>query len=498
MTDIGWVALAFAAGVVITLAVARLIRGPAPAHPESADRTAADRELLKAVQTGVLPVIAPNIDGVRVSAAYRMAGRAGGPIGGDFYVFVPLEDKTIGIGIGDVAGHGPAAVAAMANARLTLRAIASITPEPSLALSRTEFVLRRTGNLDFLSVLYGVLDPAQGIWTQVNAGHTPPIVRRRDGSTSLFAGGSSSVLGAQLEPSTFTSGQLHIEEGDLLVLYTDGLVERRDVSIDHGIARACDVITRHADPATLTSALMDTVGAEPADDVAVVVVELGAVPAPPAGDTDAPGRRYLRRPTHVWARPARDGEVVQTPLGTWVATTQDWVMTTELGAHHLIPARTFEELYLEDDAPTLAALGPPPGAPVRRRFDPAARSVGAARSFVRTCIEDLDLDHDAAVLLTSELVSNAVVHAHTPFEVSVTATPERVRVAVADDDRSDVQVLTPPMDAEHGRGLALVAALASAWGTDLTSSGKTVWFEVTRTHNGRSGIGHAPSVGESR
>jgi hypothetical protein len=446
-------------------------------------RVVADRALLHAVQTGVLPVAPPDLEGARISAAYRMAGPSGGTIGGDFYVFVPFEDGTIGLGVGDVAGHGPAAVAAMANVRLTLRAIASVTPDPIVTLSRTEFVLRRTGTLDFLTVLYGVLDPAKGTWTQVNAGHCPPIRRRPDGSTRVLAGESCTALGVFEEASTFRSSQTIVEPGDILVLYTDGLVECRDAPIDEGIERIRGIVGRYDDPATLTTALMDTVGPEPLDDVAIVVVQVGDVaqgvpPLPP----ESPGRRYLRRATRVHARAARDGELVQTPLCTWVATNQDWIMTTQTGDRHLIPYRTFRELYVDDDTrPLEDDQGDDPSA--RRWFAPRADSVPAARHFVRSWLRDIggSVDAQAIELLTTELATNAVVHAGTTFAVEVEASDSTVRIGVHDASHDLVRLLAPTAPATGGRGLSIVASLAETWGCDLLPSGKTVWFEMERT-----------------
>jgi Stage II sporulation protein E (SpoIIE) len=449
------------------------------------DRASADRELLHAVQTGVLPAAPPSVDGVRLDAAYRMAGAAAGRLGGDFYVFVPFDDGSVGVGIGDVAGHGPAAVAAMANARLTLRAIAAITPDPSLALTRTELVLRRTGTLDVLSVLYGVIDPARGAWTHVNAGHLPAIVKRGDGEASVIEGAGSRLLGAGLEPSAYPRSETRLEPGDTLVLYTDGLIERRTEGIDTGIERLRALIEQQADVSALTSVLMDTLAPEPEDDVAIVVAQMDAVLAG-ASEPPSSGGFYRRRPSRVQARPAREGELVPTPLGVWVATSQDWIMTTQDGDRHLVPYSTFCDLYVEDetDESTPTRDG---GARslTHRRFAPVPESISAARRFVSACIRTTDVDRDVVVLLTSELATNAVVHAKTPYDVTIETSPSIVRVLVRDGSRHGLKLAARGRESETGRGLGLVASLASDWGADIAPPGKTVWFEV---------VGQAPST----
>ncbi len=115
-----------------------------------------------------------------------------------------------------------------------------------------------------------------------------------------------------------------------------------------------------------------------------------------------------------------------------------------------------------------------------RAFRATPGSVGAARRFV----EKLGRGHPdspVAALLTSELATNAVVHARTPFEVTASVTDLGVRVEVSDgsDVVPDPAMLPGPFD-ERGRGLVLVAALAAAWGCEPTAGGKVVWFETGR------------------
>ena len=105
-------------------------------------------------------------------------------------------------------------------------------------------------------------------------------------------------------------------------------------------------------------------------------------------------------------------------------------------------------------------------------------SVTDARQLVvrtlKGCPEAIVAD---AVLLTSELVSNAVLHARTPFEVEVTGA-ETVRVVVRDGSPDPPEVANPGPDETGGRGLLLVHSLATRWGYEVTPTGKSVWFEL--------------------
>jgi anti-sigma regulatory factor (Ser/Thr protein kinase) len=111
-------------------------------------------------------------------------------------------------------------------------------------------------------------------------------------------------------------------------------------------------------------------------------------------------------------------------------------------------------------------------------------SAGLARAFVRHAFAALDQDsEDVALLLTSELVTNAVLHARTPLQVGLVLDHDRMLVCVSDrvDDGLTLTALAKSGDRHGGRGLALVEELAEAWGTTRYSGGKTVWFMMRTT-----------------
>jgi DNA-binding NarL/FixJ family response regulator len=121
-------------------------------------------------------------------------------------------------------------------------------------------------------------------------------------------------------------------------------------------------------------------------------------------------------------------------------------------------------------------------AAARERLAPDLQSAGRARRFVDETLRRWDCGEqlDVVTLLVSEVVTNAVVHAGTEVEVSVQLTDDAVRIEVVDH----ADTLPSPRDAEDdetsGRGLALVEAMASAWGVETRPGGKVVWFEVPR------------------
>ena len=118
------------------------------------------------------------------------------------------------------------------------------------------------------------------------------------------------------------------------------------------------------------------------------------------------------------------------------------------------------------------------------KLDPVPASVGVARRFVRDLLDGADEDTlDTLLLLASELVTNAILHAHTPVELGICVDGGRALVCVA-DRMPNTEPLTPrdhSRDRPGGRGLALVADLSDDWGTTAFTGGKTVWFTLPLT-----------------
>ena len=116
-------------------------------------------------------------------------------------------------------------------------------------------------------------------------------------------------------------------------------------------------------------------------------------------------------------------------------------------------------------------------------FPADPKSAGAARAFARVACERWRCDAiaDSVLLVTSELVTNAITHARSRCELTVRLAPDVLRIEVFDDNDRIPSPLDVDGDAEHGRGLFLVAALARSWGIDPVENGKVVWAELSRT-----------------
>lgn len=129
---------------------------------------------------------------------------------------------------------------------------------------------------------------------------------------------------------------------------------------------------------------------------------------------------------------------------------------------------------------TAPGLGP---TPVRLDLEQHPAAVGRARRFVHDQCHAAGVNDDTsdtAVLLTSEIVTNAFLHGHSGARVTLTTTGDRVRIEVGDDDSALPTRVDAGREALSGRGLAIVDTLAAAWGSAPESGGKVVWFELTR------------------
>jgi Stage II sporulation protein E (SpoIIE)/PAS fold len=232
-----------------------------------------EREVVGVLQRALLPTYVPTHPNVQVARRYLPA-IGSTSVGGDWYAIVPFDDK-LGVAIGDVAGHGLEAVADMAAARFSLRALALHHPsEPEGVLERLNESLTLFERDMMITALYGILDPGARTWQFANAGHPPALVRDVDGNVAFIDHATDPPLGVS---TTYRKRSEHLSPGATLVLYTDGLFERRNESIDDGLDRllvAC--LSAPEEPEALCDHLLaemiDDCPAE--DDVALVVLKL--------------------------------------------------------------------------------------------------------------------------------------------------------------------------------------------------------------------------------
>ena len=233
------------------------------------------------LQRGLLPARLPDLPGLEIAARCQAAGLSA-EVGGDWYDAFTLAGDQLGLVIGDVTGSGIGAASAMGQLRSVTRAFALGDPEPpspAEVLSRVHRYHQHVGFKQLFTVLYLILDPSEGSVSWANAGHPPPLLRTRSGEVHSLEGSQSLM---SLKDVVYEDQRATVKQGDTLILYTDGLIERRGEAIDAGVQRLQTAIRNgpHS-PESLCAYLLESAprpDAEPDDDVTALAVRIG----PPA------------------------------------------------------------------------------------------------------------------------------------------------------------------------------------------------------------------------
>ncbi len=189
-----------------------------------------------ALQHSLLPQV-PQVPGLDRAVRY-LPGSTGAEVGGDWYDLFLLRDGTVGLAVGDVMGHDLAAAAAMGQLRSVLRSYAWQGSAPAVVLDHLDELVQGMGMAQLATAIYGRLelpqDGAPGLLRLANAGHLPPVLRTPDGTARLLDGAQSLLVGAALGTDRDELTE-PVPPGSLLVLYTDGLVEKRGADPDEGL-----------------------------------------------------------------------------------------------------------------------------------------------------------------------------------------------------------------------------------------------------------------------
>ena len=189
---------------------------------EVADRLSLknDLEIAREIQVAMLPDAVYEAPGVETFGLSRPANT----VGGDFYDIVPLADGRVAIAVGDVAGKGSPAALLMALLLAMMRTLLDERLEPAELVARLNVqVTRHAPGSRFITLFYGVFDPATGVLTFVNAGHTPPLLLRRDAAVERLTDGGIAL--GMFDGSTYLTGRAMLAAGDLLAIYSDGITE---------------------------------------------------------------------------------------------------------------------------------------------------------------------------------------------------------------------------------------------------------------------------------
>jgi serine/threonine-protein kinase RsbW len=200
-------------------------------------------------------------------------------VGGDWYDVFLAEPGVLSFVVGDVVGRGLRAASAMGQLRSAVRAVAGPGVGPARLLSRLDRFVEQVEAAGMATLAYAELDLATGVVRYSCAGHPPPLLLAADGALDLLWEGRSTPLGAFLHPVERPEALLQLAPGDRLLLYTDGLIERRDRNLDDGLAllSAAAGATR-SDPldasvTTLTGVLLED--EQGRDDVCVLLLSWG-------------------------------------------------------------------------------------------------------------------------------------------------------------------------------------------------------------------------------
>ena len=247
----------------------------APAIDRARLFDALDREhrSATALQRSLLPDRLPDLVGIDTAARYLPARDE---VGGDWYDVIELPGGRVGLAIGDVAGHGLRAAALMGQLRAGLRAYALDGHSPGETLKRLDRMLQTISGRGMATVTYAIVDPAAGRLVYASAGHPPPVLVRGGREAHLLEAAPPAPPLGSLSFSTFHEGRETLGSNDTILLYTDGLIERRREPLTAGLQRLCTLATGAASAEQLcqrvVAKLVPPGGGD--DDIAVVALRV--------------------------------------------------------------------------------------------------------------------------------------------------------------------------------------------------------------------------------
>ena len=219
----------------------------------------------------MLPDELPQVEGWSTSVLYHPAGRT--EAGGDFYDVVPLDDGRLAMFVGDVMGRGVEAASVMAQMRSAIRTLVAVDPDPHAVLAGMDRVFDALNLEQLVTMVYAVADPTLDTLEVINAGHPPPVLIAADGQIEVLEHPSTLILGVGGGARAVRSAELR--PGDRLLLYTDGLVERRGEDADTAMSRLITALkTARTGPAGawLSSIVEELRDPTRDDDVAAMLV----------------------------------------------------------------------------------------------------------------------------------------------------------------------------------------------------------------------------------
>ena len=300
-------------------AFALTLAGQAAQALDRAINADARRRIADILQRGLLPPGLPNVSRLALAAHYLPAGRHAAA-GGDWYDVTVLDDDHVAIAVGDVVGHGARAAAVMAQLRSALAAYLLESHSPAHALTWLSRFARGIDAAPASTAICLVLHTGTGQLRWARAGHPPPLVLNPGEQARFLDDAHGAVLGLPEHPP-IVEGHAELAPGATVVLYTDGLIERRGEVLDDGLDRLVNACRDDLSPDRLLGVLLEKAldGSQPGDDVAVIAARL--LPGPlqrrlPAQPTQLRAlRRSVARWAHAAALPADQTDDLQLALG---------------------------------------------------------------------------------------------------------------------------------------------------------------------------------------
>lgn len=216
-----------------------------------------------------------------VAGRYLPAGGGPEPVAGDFYDVLQAGPDRLVLALGDVTGHGPAALDRMQALRAATRAVALEPVGPRQALAVLDAFCDQQPDEGLATMWYAEYTPSTGRLTYASAGHPPPVLTAAGSPTRLLHLTETPPLGTGLAHALAVEHTLRLPVGATLVAYSDGLVERPDADLDAQLALLREVVHVHSDPALaraaqqVADAILGVLIPDPAaadDDVALMVV----------------------------------------------------------------------------------------------------------------------------------------------------------------------------------------------------------------------------------
>lgn len=230
------------------------------------------RSAAEILQRSLMPQCLPSVPGLELAARYRPAGPE---VGGDWYDVLRYPDGRVGLVMGDVMGRGVPAASVMGQLRNALRILALQNTDPAAALAWLNRMLGTEEESILATIVFGVLDPRTLTLDAANAGHCPPLT---------VSGGVSAYLRQEPDPplavapgTTYHEFRVQLRPGDLLIMYTDGLIEHPHRSLERGLSALAEAVAGAPSlaPEAVCDHLFATLGdGESDDDTALIAVGL--------------------------------------------------------------------------------------------------------------------------------------------------------------------------------------------------------------------------------